>query len=359
MQKQTNKMAIHIVGTGSCIPNLKKENEAFLDRHFLTPAGEPFEIPNEEIIEKFKAITGIYERRYAEHNQVTSDLAAVAGQKAIEASKINPESLDYIIVAHNFGDLAKDNNQPDALPSLATRVKHKLGIENPNCVAYDLIFGCPGWVEGVIQAQAFIRAGMAKTCLVIGADTLSRISDPNDRDSMIYADGAGACIIQEIAEMGGILSHKTVTYAQEEAGFLFFGQGNNTSENNTKKYIKMHGHKIYEFALNRVPQALQACLEASGKTIENVKKILIHQANEKMDEAIVKRFFRLYKLQPYKGVLPMSINTLGNSSVATVPTLLDLIVRNQLKGHNLQKGDVVLLASVGAGMNINAITYQF
>ncbi len=82
----------------------------------------------------------------------------------------------------------------NTLPSLATRVKNHLQIKNPKCVAYDILFGCPGWVEGVIQAYAFIKSGIAKKCLVIGAETLSRVVDPHDRDSMIYSDGAGACM---------------------------------------------------------------------------------------------------------------------------------------------------------------------
>ena len=92
--------------------------------------------------------------------------------------------------------------QSDILPFLAARIKHLLKIKNPKCVAYDILFGCPGWVEGVVQAQAFIKAGMAKRCLVIGAETLSRVVDPFDRDSMIYADGAGATVIEASEEEG-------------------------------------------------------------------------------------------------------------------------------------------------------------
>jgi 3-oxoacyl-[acyl-carrier-protein] synthase-3 len=99
-------------------------------------------------------------------------------------------------------------------------------------------------------------------------------------------------------------------------------------------------------------------MDKSGVAIEDVKKIIIHQANEKMDEAIIKRFFRLYGQKPPEGIMPMSIHKLGNSSVATVPTLFDTVRKGALEGHSLEKGDVVLLASVGAGMNINAITYR-
>jgi 3-oxoacyl-[acyl-carrier-protein] synthase-3 len=121
----------------------------------------------------------------------------------------------------------------------------------------------------------------------------------------------------------------------------------------------MYGRKIYEFALSNVPNAMKTCLDNSGFDIKDVKKILIHQANEKMDEAIVNRFYRLYKTPVPERVMPMSIHELGNSSVATVPTLLDLIKKNHMEGHKLNKGDIIIFASVGAGMHINAITYKY
>ena len=124
------------------------------------------------------------------------------------------------------------------------------------------------------------------------------------------------------------------------------------------KFIKMKGRKVYEFALSHVPQAMKACFDASGLDIADLKKIFIHQANMKMDDAIVKRFFRLYRTPVPADVLPMNIQKHGNSSVATVPTLYDQVLNNKLEGHQLEKGDVVLFASVGAGMNINAITYR-
>ena len=265
--------------------------------------------------------------------------------------------MNYIIVAHNVGDIEKNSNQVNTLPSLASKIKAGLRIKNPNCVAYDILFGCPGWVEGVIQANAFIKAGMAKKCLVVGADTLSRVLDQTDRDSMIYADGAGAAVIEQVDDQAGILSHKSVTYTYEgEANFIFYGPSNKSREGT--KYIKMHGRKVYEFALSKVPTAIQSCLEASGESIEDVKKIFIHQANLKMDDAIIKRFYRLYRKPMPENVLPMNIQEFGNSSVATVPTLFDLIRKVNYGGHKLNKGDLIIFASVGAGMNINAITYR-
>lgn len=349
-----------IIGTGSFIPGIKVKNAAFLASHFLNDDGSDFPSENEVIIDKFKKITGISERRYAKAEYKTSDIAFFAAQKAIEDANIDPEELDYIILAHNFGDIKQGTIQGDMLPSLATRVKYRLGISNPNCVAYDILFGCPGWVEGVIQAQAFIKAGIAKKCLVVGAETLSRVVDKYDRDAMIYSDGAGACIVAETADQeAGILSHASQTFAKEEAYFLYFGKSFNKSEEEKVRYIKMYGRKIYEFAITNVPAAMKTALDKSGLAIESVKKIFIHQANEKMDEAIVKRFYRLFKTPVPEGVMPMSIHKLGNSSVATVPTLLDLVLKGNVENQEVKKGEVAIFASVGAGMNINAIVYRF
>jgi len=352
-------MKIKISGVGSYIPELKVANSDFGNHTFLNEDGSPFGYPNEVVIGKFKGITGIEQRRYANADQCTSDLAFLASEKAIANAGIDPETIDYIIFAHNFGDVKPGTIQSDIIPSLATRVKHKLQIKNPKCVAYDILFGCPGWVEGVLQANAFILSGMAKRCLVIGAETLSRVVDDHDRDSMIYSDGAGATIIEASEDETGMLSYESATFANEEAGYLFFGKSYNPDLDPDVKYIKMFGRKIYEFALSNVPAAMKSCLDKSGVPIDEVKKILIHQANEKMDEAIIHRFYKLYGKTPPKDIMPMSIHDLGNSSVATVPTLYDLILQGKLENHEINKGDVVIFASVGAGMNVNAFVYRY
>lgn len=349
-----------ITGTGRYIPSVVKKNSDFLNEEFYTDRKESINEPNEVIIEKFKAITGIEERRYLEPEYQNSDAAFLASKIAIEDAGIDPEEIDQIIFGHNFGDIRHNDTQTDLLPSLASRVKHLLRIKNPNCIAYDVIFGCPGWVQGVIQADNFIKAGIAKKCLVIGSETLSRVVDPHDRDSMIYADGAGACIVEKGTDPDkGILSYAAQSFTYDEANYLFFGDSYKVIPNINTRYIKMYGRKIYEFALNNVPNAMKTSLDKSGLPIEKIKKILIHQANEKMDEAIIKRFYRLCKSKVPEGVMPMSIQKLGNSSVATVPTLLDLILKGDLEGHGIEKGDAIILASVGAGMNINSIVYQF
>jgi len=348
-----------ITGTGSYIPSKVATNEGFEQHSFYNEDGSPLSHENTVIIEKFKAITGISERRYIDNKLVTSEIAAFASEKAIQDANIDRETLDYIIVAHNYGDVKHGTHQSDTVPSLGSRVKHLLKIKNPNCVAYDVLFGCPGWVEGVIQAYAFMNAGMAKKCLIIGAEALSRVVDQHDRDSMIYSDGAGAVVLEASNDSNsGIIAHQSATFAYDEAHFIYFGESYNQELSDARKYIKMYGRKIYEFAITHVPNAMKECLDKANIPIEEVKKIFIHQANEKMDEAIIKRLYKLYGKEAPLDIMPMTIDKLGNSSVATVPTVYDLVLNGQLEGHKVDKGDIVIFASVGAGMNINAIVYR-
>lgn len=349
-----------ITGTGSYIPTNKVPNSDFLNHTFLTADGKPFDKSNEEIIQKFSEITGIKERRYAADDMLSSDMGAKAGEKALKSAGLDPNELDYLIVAHNFGDIQEQNRRVDMVPSLATRVKHKLGITNPSCVAYDLPFGCPGWLQGIIQSDYYLSSGDASSCLVIGTETLSRICDPHDRDSMIYADGAGATVLEsrESDEPVGILSHTSRTDAEEQAFFLRMAPSFNP-QHDDRLYLKMDGRKLYQYALSHVPGVVKSSLDKADIAFDDVQKVLIHQANAKMDDAIMHRLAKLYgKEKAPDNIMPMTISRLGNTSVATVPTLLDLILRGDMDGHHINKGDNIVLSSVGAGMNINSVTYK-
>lgn len=358
----TKKIYSKIIGTGSYIPSTVVKNNDFLNHEFYEKTGEKVDNPNEYIVQKFEEITTIQERKYIEDDQQTSDIAYKAAAKAIENANIDKETLDHIIVAHNFADVPHGSNRKDILPALASRVKHMLEIENPQCVAYDMIFGCPGWVQAMIQANYYIKSGDAKRVMVIGADALSRILDPHDRDSMIFSDGAGATILEGMESENpiGILGHQTRSDTLEYAKLLYMGKSNKKDYKNLRDhFIKMDGRKLYTYALQYVPTAIHNCLEKTQTPIDEVKKILIHQANGKMDDAIISRLYKLYGIKEIpEFVMPMNIKCFGNSSVATVPTLLDQLLRNNLNGHKIQSGDTIVLTSVGAGMNINAIIYK-
>ncbi len=350
-----------ITGTGCYVPNEVVTNKEFTNHDFYGEDHQKIDSPAEVIIQKFQDITGIAERRYAGEEYNTSDLAFFAAEKAIIDSRIDRETLDQIIVAHNYGDIKKGSIQSDAVPAIASRVKQKLGIQNPACIGYDILFGCPGWLQGVIHSDAFFKAGIAKRILVIGAETLSRVIDPNDRDSMIFSDGAGATILEykETSTDAGILASAVQSHCVDEVGFINFGRSYLPDSDDSVRFIKMKGRKVYEFAMKNVPAAMKTCLDSGGIDIMEVKKIFIHQANEKMDEAIVKALYKLYGYKDIPAhVMPMNIYKYGNSSVATIPTLLDNVRRGIMPDHTLNSGDIVLFASVGAGMNINAACYR-
>lgn len=351
-----------ITGTGSFIPSNIKHNSDFAGQEFFGEDHEKITTSPHEIVEKFRDITGIEERRYADDNMNASDMAVIASQRAIADAGIDPETLDQIIVAHNFGNVVNHTIQGDTLPALASRVKQALGIRNPACVAYDILFGCPGWIQGVIQADAFIKSGIAKKCLIIGTETLSRVIDKYDRDSMIFSDGAGATVVEAREgdeNSSGILASAVQSHCVDEAYYLHFGKSYHPHADNDTRYIKMKGRKVYEYAIKHVPLAMKDCLEKCGIPVTGVKKFFLHQANEKMDEGFIKVLYKLYGLKDIPhDIMPMSIHKFGNSSVATIPTLYDLVKHEQLGSHEIEPGDIVMFASVGAGMNINAICYR-
>ena len=330
-----------------------------MESTFYTDEGEIIDKPNEEIIEKFVEITEIEERRYIKDDEFNSDLAYRASESAIQNAGIDRETIDYIIYASNFGEVNL-NGAPNFIPSLSSRLKNKLGIKNRKCINYDMIFGCPGWIEGMVLADTLIKARKAKRILVVGAETLSRVTDPYDRNKMIFADGAGAVVVQATDDPNvGIIASNTVCDNAEESNYLEASPSTNKDAEQKTLYIRMHGRKIYEYALKNVPIAVKETMDIAGIGIDDVDKILMHQANAKMDHAMVSRLFKLYKKSGYDlDVAPMTIQKFGNSSVATIPTMYDLIAKGELGNHTFKKGGFVVMGSVGAGMNINCIVYK-
>ena len=247
------------------------------------------------------------------------------------------------------------------VPTLASRIKFKLGIENPYTVAYDLPFGCPGWLQAVIHAHYFLRSGDAKKALIIGAETLSRVSDPHDVDSMLYSDGAGAVILESVESTrpAGIICHITRSDTLNHASLLRMENSYNPNLGHDQIFLNMNGRKLYEYALNTVPQAIKDCIDKAGIPIGDIKKILIHQANAKMNAAILSRLFKLYGIDDSPAdIMPMTISKLGNNSVATIPILYDLVTKGAMEGQKLSGGECCVFASVGAGMNVNALVYR-
>ena len=349
-----------IIGSGSYLPPRVIGRDHFLDSEFYTDAGDRINKPNGEVIDKFVEITEIETRRYVDDSQLNSDLGLAAAKEAIYDAAIDPEQLDYIIYASNFGEVS-EGTRSNFMPTMAARVKSKLGIKNRKCITYDMIFGCPGWVEAMVMANHLVKANAAKLILVIGSETLSRVTDPYDRNSMIFADGAGAVVVKATDEENvGIIAHNTICDNDVELTYLENAPSLNKDADQFPLYVRMQGRKIYEYALKNVPVAIKSTIESAGLTIDDIDKILLHQANAKMDHAIIERLMKLYDKPEYDlAIAPMTIQYLGNSSVATVPTMYDLIIKNEMKGHQFKEKGNIVFASVGAGMNINCIVYRF
>lgn len=349
-----------IIGSGHYLPKRVIGRDFFMNSEFYTDEGEKIEKPNAEVINKFVEITEIENRRFIEEDQSNSQIGYEAAKMAIEDAEIDPESIDYIIYASNFGEVTKEG-YVNFMPNMAARVKNKLGITSRTCITYDMIFGCPGWVEAMILANNLIKAHAAKTILVIGAETLSRVTDPHDRNRMIFADGAGAVVVKATdQENVGIIASKTICDNGIELNYLSNDSSINKNADQKRLWVRMQGRKIYEYALKNVPQAVKDTIDAAGLGIENIDKVLIHQANAKMDYAMIERLFKLYDIKEGDhNIAPMTIQEFGNSSVATIPTMYDLIIKNKMDGHQFQEKGNIVMTSVGAGMNINAIVYKF
>ncbi len=350
-----------ITGSGSYIPTRRILNEDFKEHTFYDANGIKLVKSTAEIIEKLEKISGIRERRYVTDDLVTSDIAFWAAEDALVSSGNNPQSLGAIILAHNFGDIRAGNLRSELVPSLASRVKHRLKITNPSTLALDLPFGCAGWLQGVIQADQLLKSGSVKKIMVIGAETLSRVCDPHDRDSMIYSDGAGAVILESIAsqEPVGILASTVKSFADDLAYLIRMGASFNPEFAGNTLFLKMNGHRLYENILKMVPGIVKETLEKIQLPLDKVDQFLIHQANEKMDEAILKQLFILYGLPaPPKHLMPMTISWLGNSSVATLPTMFDMMAKGRLEKHSITSGEHLVLTAMGAGVNINSVVYK-
>lgn len=349
-----------IIGSGSYLPTKVIGRDHFKDSVFYTDEGEKIDKPNDEIIQKFVEITEIETRRYLEDDEFNSDLGFRAAKEAISDAKIDQENLDYIIYASNFGEVNTDG-MTNFMPSMSARLKNKLGVRNRRCVNYDMIFGCPGWVEAMILADTLIKSKKAKLILVVGSETLSRVVDKFDRNKMIFADGAGAVVVRATDdETVGIIADSTICDNDVELNFLENSPSLKLDEDRRPLYIRMHGRKIYEYALKHVPDAIKETIDKASLTLDDIDKILIHQANAKMDYAMISRLHKLYGKTDYDhAIAPMTIQNFGNSSVATIPTMFDLIIKGKLDGHTFKDQGNVVFASVGAGMNINAIVYKF
>jgi 3-oxoacyl-[acyl-carrier-protein] synthase-3 len=349
-----------IKGTGSVLPELQVPNSDFNDHAFYDKNGVRNDRPGEEITAKLEAITGIRERRYVPFDQDSRPLMTEAARLAIADSGLGRNELDGIIVTHNAGNILIGEHAFHTVPNMAAYLKNALGITNHECFAYDLLFACPGWLQAVIQAHQAIRCGDAENILVVGIEVASRMLDPHDVDSMILGDGCGAVVVSKGDEGRGVLSHATFSHANEDIDAIYLGRSNKKDVAGSC-WFKMNGRDVYRYATKWVPQVIKKALDKAGLSVTDIDMFLFHQANEKLIQAVANHLADLYEVgaESFAGKLPMTIQFLGNTSVATIPTMLDLILKTKLEGYGIKEGDTVVMAAVGAGMHCNALVYRF
>lgn len=335
-------------------------NSAFLDNVFYDKHGQKIEKSTEEIIAKLEQISGIKGRRYVSDDMDTADLAVAAGRKAIIDAGIEDDHIDGLIVAHNFGNLEPGSSHGNLLPNLAAVVKHRLDLHNPKCPAIDLLFGCPGWLEALIVAHQYIKAGTSQNILVIGVELISRVLDFNDLDSMLFGDGAGAVVLsaREESHHRGILAHTTYSHCNEEMHYL---RGEKCTQVGREDVWspKMDGRNVFRYGMTYLPQVIIESLDAAHLELSDVSKMLFHQANEKMIRQIARQLLSKYQITTkIDELVPFMVQDTGNSSVATIPTMLDFMRKELLGKHILTPNNHLVMASVGAGMHCNSLVYK-
>jgi 3-oxoacyl-[acyl-carrier-protein] synthase III len=351
-----------ISGTGTYMPERRIGNSFFLENIFMDEKGVPNPKPTEEIIAKLEQITGIKERGYISQSGDSVPLMKAASENALKDWGKDINEIDGIIVAHNAGNMLEGRNGFHTVPNMAALLKNALGISNYRCYAYDLLFGCPGWVQGIVQAHQSIQMGDANHVLVVGIEVASRLLDPHDLDSMILADGCGAAIISKSTEVNekGIISYATYSHAQDDIACIYLGKSYN-QEITAPTLFKMNGKDVYKYATVWVPKVIKEALDKAKMTAADVDMFLFHQANGKMLHAFANNLAQMYSIEglSFEGKIPTTIEFTGNTSVATIPTMLDLILKGELAGYEIKTGMKVVFASVGAGMHCNAMVYQF
>ncbi len=322
---------VGIIGVGSYVPDKVVTNfdlEKFLDT-------------SDEWI---RTRTGIVERRFADDSQTTSDLAAIAAKRAIEDAGISPEDIGLIIVGTNSPDMR--------YPATACLVQDKIGAKN--AAAFDLQAGCPGWIFATTVGAQFVKTGMYKYVLTIGAEVITRMMDKTDRYTyVLFGDGAGATVLGNVEE-GGFKSFEL--YADGSlAEYLTFPAGGSklpfSQEVLDKKlhYTRMNGKEVFKFSVREIGRISKNVINKAGLKPEDIRWFIPHQANLRIIDAGMKR------LGIPKEKVVVTIDKYGNSSAASIPVALDDIY----KQGKIEKGDNLLMVSFGAGMTSGAFVVEW
>ncbi len=282
--------------------------------------------------------TGIRQRHHAAEGELTSDLAVRAAERAIEAAGIDSSDIDLILVA---------TTTPDRVfPSTACILQAKLGIANA-CPAFDVQAVCSGFVYALATADNFIRAGQARNALVVGAETLSRITDWTDRSNCIlWGDGAGAVVLQAAAEPGIIA---TYLHADGRYQDLLFVDGGVSLKKEGECYMRMSGNAVFKMAVNALDAIIDETLEANGLAKDDIDWLVPHQANIRIIQATAR------KLGIGMERVVVTVDSHGNTSAASIPLALDAAVRD----GRIRRGELVLMEAFGGGFTWGSALVRF
>lgn len=284
--------------------------------------------------------TGIKERRIADKNTATSDLATKAALKAMDDAKVKPEEIDMIIVATVTPDMF--------LPSTACFVQNN--IKAVNAAAFDISAACSGFIYGLSIANQFISSEEVKTVLLIGSETLSKIVDWKDRNTCILlGDGAGAAILQQVEEGFGILSTYILSDGSKTNLLMVPGGGSRDPIsieviNNRKHYLKMEGNEVFKCAIRGMEKSIDGALKKANLTYKDVSLFIPHQANMRIIESLTKR------MELPKDKVFINLDKYGNTSAASIPIALN----ESLKTGRVKSGDIILIVSFGSGFTMAA-----
>jgi 3-oxoacyl-[acyl-carrier-protein] synthase-3 len=308
-----------IKGTGSALPARRVSNAEL---------AEQVDTSDSWIVER----TGIRFRHLAGEDETTATLATEAAQKALEAAGIDADQVDLIILATATPD--------QTFPASATKVQAALGIAD--CVAFDVAAVCSGFLYALTVADNMIRGGAAKTALVIGAETFSRILDWGDRATcVLFGDGAGAIVLQSESSGAGILASKL--HADGRHNQLLYVDGGPSTTGTVGK-LRMRGSEVFRHAVTNLANVMNEVLDIAGVTTADINWVVPHQANARILDATARKL----GLDPEKVIVTVDIH--ANTSAASVPLALDLAVRD----GRIKTGDLIVLEAMGGGFTWGA-----
>jgi 3-oxoacyl-[acyl-carrier-protein] synthase-3 len=320
-----------VIGTGSYLPPDRVTNQELAERL----AKQGVETSDEWIV----ARTGIHARHFAAPDQATSELALNASRNAIEAAGIDPQSIDLIIVATSTPDFV--------FPSTACLLQHKLGIKNGGA-AFDIQAVCSGFAYAVATADSFIRSGLNRTALIVGAETFSRILDFNDRTTcVLFGDGAGAVILQA-SEEPGVLS--SALHADGSHSNILCTPGNvNAGVIAGSAFLYMDGPAVFKLAVKVLEKVAVEALDKAHLTASDIDWLVPHQANIRIMESTAK------KLHVTLDRMVVTVGEHGNTSAASIPLAFDVAVRD----GRIKRGQHVLIEGVGGGFTWGASVIRY